>query len=431
MPTLFRRRPAPAEVPAVKSTSRPAAVPTYNVGAPSVAGRALPAAKAPRFQYPLRFWLPLRAIGYGLIFFGVLNFVSALVRVAVNHSLSLYTALVLIAALASLLFSVASGALIADALPSIELRPQGLAVTEFVRWRVLPWERIVQLRTMLLPGERYVIFVEYAGTPLSPEHVVYSLLAGLGPRAGIFYTSDIKGFDDLTRLILDARMRATPGLRVEDLIVEGVPMPVVEMAFNPLGTMAAKVPAPGADDTDEDGPPAERPVHQATPRQALVRMQLGLAAVPIALYWVDNLVNGGIPFLSNISLWTLIAGTVGLLVIGLLELPFVALAIQALGENFLGAGEFQVALDTYPYLEMPRVLAFMAMIALAAIQAPFFLIFIIWLVVIGYTAYLTLLFTMRLYRIGQNQALLAAGASALAQIFVLISYLMLHPPGLS
>jgi hypothetical protein len=44
---------------------------------------------------------------------------------------------------------------------------------------------------------------------------------------------------------------------------------------------------------------------------------------------------------------------------------------------------------------------------------------------------LTLLFTQRLYRITQNQAIMAGGAAAIVQLFVLIAYMMLRAPGLS
>ena len=171
----------------------------------------------------------------------------------------------------------------------------------------------------------------------------------------------------------------------------------------------------------------ERPT---IPRAQLIRMQLGITLVPVILFLIDNLINGGIPILTN-STGSLVLGTFGLLAIGLLELPFVALAIQAVGETVLGHGEFQVALNTYPYLELPRMLGFVVIFALIAIKAPFILVFLVWLGALVWTTYLTLLFTQRLYRITQNQAIMAGGAAAIVQLFVLIAYMMLRAPGLA
>ncbi len=429
MPTLFRKR-SGATVPAVKPSGRGAATPTYQVaGPPLAAGAVRSTGKAPRFSYPLAFWLPLRLAGYGVILLGFLALGGPISYVIRTFNAHYWAGLVVgvVATALGLLISLVAGALIADTLPSFEIRPDGLAVTEFVRWRVLPWQQITRLHSLTLPGDRYVIFIEYAGRPLSPEHLVYGLLAGLGRKNGVFYTSDISDFEDLTRAILDGRMRATPGVRVEDLLVEGVAMPVVQMGLDPLATMERVAGFDQVVEGDTLRSASPRPV---TPRATVVRMQLGLALVPVGLFWVDNLVNGSVPFLSG-DTWSLLTGTLGLLALGMLELPFVALAIQALGESTGSSGEQQAALDTYPYLEMPRVLAFVLLFALTVVKFPFILTFLVWLVAIAWVSYLTLLFTQRLYEIPQKQAYLAAGASALVQFLVLIAYNMLRFPGLT
>ena len=427
MPTLFRKR-SEAAVPTAVPSGRRATAPTYQVPTPGV-GASRPAGKAPRFSYPPAFWLPLRIAGYLVILLGVLALGRPLGYLISSFRVQFWSgvAVGVIALALGLLISLIAGALIADALPSFEVRPDGLAVTEFVRWRVLPWQRITRLHSLTLPGERYLIFVEYAGAPLSPEHLVYGLLAGLGRKNGVFYTSDIRDFEDLTRAILDGRMRATPGVRVEDLLVEGVAMPVVQMGLDPLATMDRVA---GFDQVVEGDTLRSASPRPATPRATLVRMQLGLSLVPVALFWVDNLVNGSVPFLSG-DTWSLLTGTLGLLALGMLELPFVALAIQALGESTVGNGEQQAALTTYPYLEMPRVLAFVLLFALTVVKFPFILTFFVWIAAIAWVSYLTLLFTQRLYEIPQKQAYLAAGASALVQFLVLIAYNMLRFPGLN
>jgi hypothetical protein len=436
--TLFKRKQRPAGLPGLRGAPA-ASGPTYRVGsysttavdAPPAPGRkAARAGKAaqdgPRFGYPLTLRLLPWAVALLIVLCGALRALHLLgAFVGLFGNFTMYSVLLVVTALLGLAASLAVAALVVDALPALQMQAQGLSVPTFPRTTVIPWQRIAKVHSLTLPGDRYLVFVEYAGRPLWPTHVVYALLAGLGPRAGIFFTSQIEEFEDLTRAILDMRMRFTPGLRAEDLLVEDGSLPVIQMAVNPLGTMdAARGPAP-------DPEARATPVRLTrTERLALTRTQLAIAAVPVLLFWVDNLVNGGAPLLSDTA-WSLAAGSVGLLLLGALELPFVALAIQAVGESAHGEGEFSRPLRAYPYLELPRLLVFAVLIALAAINAPFFLLFLLWLGAAAYTAYLTLLFTQSLYNVSQNQAMMAAGAAGLVQFFVLLAFSLLRFGGLA
>jgi hypothetical protein len=430
MPTLFRKK-AQGAAPALKGSG--SGTPTYVVGGYGAAGGAAPATKAQgkglRFTYPTQGWLPVRAAGYVVIALGLLSLTSSFGYIGRSFQASYGAGIAMgvLAAAATLLFSVIVGALIADALPSFEARHDGLAVTEFARWRVLPWNRIVRLHSMQLPGEQYIVCVEYAGRALSPEHIIYGMLAGLGMKNGVFYTSSIKDFDDLTGLIVEQCRRYKPGLRVEDVVIENSTMPVLQMALDPLATMDRVAGFHEVADGDNLESASPRP---AVPRATLIRTQLALAAIPVVLFWVDTLANGGLPLVAPDVLNKLFIGTLGLLLLGMLELPFVAVAVQALGETLVGSGEQRATLETYPHLEMPRVLAYVVMLALIVIKFPFFLVSLLWLAAIAYTAYLTLLFVQRLYSVSQQQAYLAAGASALVPFFVLILFNMLRFAGI-
>jgi hypothetical protein len=320
-----------------------------------------------------------------------------------------------------------------NAFPTFQPTGDGLVLRGFLRPITLPWARIAMLRAMELPGDRYLIFLEYNGRPLTIEHEVYALLAGVGRRPGIFLSAGVDRFDDLLRVILRQRIAVTPpglpGSSIESLMDEQGQMPLFQMLFDPQVTAIRIGDLPAV---DPDAPVdewhralnvvSERPKPRRAP---LVRLQAGLAALPVLVLWVDLLTRG---FLPNSG--TLVA-TFGLFVLGLLELWLVSLVEQALGESLFGQGLFNITFQVYPYLEMPRALAFLPILALLTVQGllgglSVLLGVLIWLAVAGWTAYLTALFTTRLYQVDIRKAALPGAASFVTQFVLVLLYLMLR-----
>jgi hypothetical protein len=292
---------------------------------------------------------------------------------------------------------------------------------------------VAMLRSMELPGDRYLVFLEYNGRPLTAEHQFYSTLAGLGNRPGIFITSAVDRFDDLLRLILRQRIAATPrglpGSTVESLLDEQADMLLFQMLFDPQVTSVRLGDLPAV---DPDAPVdewhraltavSERPKPRRAP---LIRLQAAMALLPVAIFWIDGLTRGFIP-----NYYTFIA-TLGLVGLGILELFLVALVVQALGENLFGLGLFNTAFQVFPYLELPRVPAFLLIFVLLALQGwlgglVILLAALIWLGAAAWTAYLTALFTMRLYQVDLRQAAIPGTASFAVQFVLVLLYLFLR-----
>jgi hypothetical protein len=389
-----------------------------------------------RFRYPRRLLWTVRLLGYGLILLALAALVSRLVWAAgeiARWGLGFQGWWLLIGPFVSLLLAFALGALLINAFPTFEPTGDGLVLHGFIRPITLPWARVAMLRSMELPGDRYVVFLEYNGRPLTFEHQFYSTLAGLGTRPGIFLTSAVDRFDDLLRLILRQRIAATPrglpGSSVESLLDEQADMLLFQMLFDPQVTAVrlGDLPAVDPDAPVDDWHRALTAVSErAKPRRApLIRLQVGMALLPVAIFWIDGLTRGFVP-----NYYTLIA-TVGLLGLGILELFLVALVVQALGENLFGLGLFNTAFQVFPYLELPRVPAFLLIFLLLALQGwlgglVILLAALIWLGAAAWTAYLTALFTMRLYQVDLRKAAIPGTASFAVQFVLVLLYLFLR-----
>lgn len=407
--------------------------------APPIPASALPpltpaAALPSKFRYPRRTFVLVRVIGYALLLLTLWNLVNNLIF-ASNFVIKgwEFNWHPLVGAFLAVLGAFALAALLINAFPTFEPRGDGLVMRGFIRPIVLPWSRVAMLRSMELPGERYLVCLQYTGMPLTFEHQVYSLLAGLGRLPGVFITSQIDHFDDLLRLILKQRIATTPpglpGSTVESLLDEGAQLPLFQMLLDPQVTAVRVGDLPAI---DPDAPVddlrnalidlSERAKGKRTPS---LRLQAALALLPVTVYWVDELTQGFIPNTG------MLVATVGLFVLGLLELYLVALVVQALGETLFGHGLFDTAFKVYPHLELPRAAAVFPLYALLMIQGligglAITLVVLGWLAAAGWTAYLTALFTGRLYQIDLRKAAPVGAASFAAQLVLVVLYLFLR-----
>jgi len=386
------------------------------------------------FRYPRRTFVGVRVLGYALLLLTIWNLVNNLIF-ASNFVIKGwdFNWHPLVGAFLAVLGAFVLAALLINAFPTFEPRSDGLVMRGFIRPIVLPWARVAMLRSMELPGERYVVFIQYNGMPLTFEHQIYAMLAGLGRLPGVFVTSQIDHFDDLLRLILKQRIATTapglPGSTVESLLDEAAQLPLFQMLLDPQVTAVRVGDLPSV---DPDAPVddlrnalidlSERAKGKRTPA---LRLQVALALLPVSVYWVDELTQGFIPNTG------MLIATVGLFVLGLLELYLIALVVQALGETLFGHGLFDTAFKVYPHLELPRAVVVFPLYALLMLQGligglAVTLVVLGWLLAAAWTAYLTALFTGRLYQIDLRKAAPVGAASFAAQLVLVVLYLFLR-----
>jgi hypothetical protein len=113
---------------------------------------------------------------------------------------SLYDPLWRLSVNAFLLFFLA--ALIRNFLPRLRLHEKGLQVRRGLGWATVPWERIVLVNTMSLPGDRMVILIQGRRLRLGPWFRFYSLLWGAGLKKGLLVTWHISEFDTLANSLV-------------------------------------------------------------------------------------------------------------------------------------------------------------------------------------------------------------------------------------
>ena len=395
---------------------------------------ALAPPPAQRFGYRGLTRLVVALLGYGLLGLAVLNPVVALAATwtAAFHGGGIPWPHLLGGFLGALVALLLADAIL-NAFPTFEPRGEGLVVRGFPRPLTLPWSRVTVLHSLELGPDHFVVFLEYSGHPIRFAHRLYGLLALLRPVPGIFFISALPQFDELMRLILKQRVATTlsglPGSTVESLLDEAPRMPLFEMLVDPQAAASdlAHLPPAGADlSSDQWQWELAAIAEQARTRKGpWLLLHAGLALLPILAFWLDGLTRGLLPDRDTL------VGTVGLALLGGLELCLVALAVQALGENLFGQGEFRIAFQVYPYLELPRGLAFVLILALLAVQpllgwvAPLFVL-LIWLLAAAWSAYLLVLFTMRLYLLELSKAVLPGVAAFGLQLLLILIYFSLH-----
>ncbi len=95
-------------------------------------------------------------------------------------------------------------------LPALQVHEQGLRVRRGLGWALVPWDQIVDIRSMTLPGERLVLLIQGQKLKLGPWFRLYPLLWGAGLRKGFLVTWHISDFNVLADALV-AHLQAIHG----------------------------------------------------------------------------------------------------------------------------------------------------------------------------------------------------------------------------
>jgi hypothetical protein len=309
---------------------------------------------------------------------------------------------------------------------SLQVTPQGLGVSELFGWRRIAWKDIGVLRVMELTASgRYVVMVPFKkGAKIGGPGPMLSLIprmlgaAQKGER-GVVVTSDLKNFERLLQLIVSYLAQAAGQVnpQIETLVDEEVMMPVAQLLFQPE-TALARLTRSSRQTEDFYG------VSVADKEPTLVwkrvlPVQLLIALGPALVMLADLLArNNERPVLPMHFVWV-----VGLLAMGVLELPFVARMVQGVGDLMVGSGQFKRSVLAYQELQAPRaVLVFLAA-AVVGSGMPAMIGQGLWFVGIVLTTILVTRYVQKLYYLPVTPALLATVATFIYQASVLALYL--------
>lgn len=324
-------------------------------------------------------------------------------------------------------------AFLVNAVSALRINPQGLGVAELFGWRLIPWKQVEVLRVMELGGKlggRYLVMIPFKGktTPNTPAPMLQWIPtlvgANRGGERGIILTSDMKNFERLLQLVVSyVAQAANPStsnanIVIESYVDEDVNMSTAQLLLDPENALerlshytlqTADAGPYGITEVDTD-PPVNWP--------RMMLRQLPIALLPAIVLFTDVLVRAvDRPFLLWHAFWAVV-----LLVMGLVELPFVAYLIQAVGELMVGGGKFKRAIWAYADLQIPRALSIMLGLSLLGVGLPSGFTQALWLAGIALTTLLTTRFVQKLYYMPVAHTILAAIGTFIAQLLVLALY---------
>ncbi len=352
-----------------------------------------------------------------------------------------------IQSLLGLIFAVILITFYNNLLPSVRVLDDVLEIRYGTRWLQLPWPAISKIRSAeFFGGKWFVVLIEAEEGYLKPIHNLYSLLFGSTAGPGIIVTSDIKGFDDLIKDVLNHKLDRWTAPRLPKSAAEVVatdPLTAVldENYFAaPLkaglearesmglltgmneGGIAAEEPDPTAvEEQPQTAPPPERlPITRGQAIGAAVT----LAAFPVAYYLVDALMFGPHLLSGFDQPIKVFSYALTLFIISLFETVVGAGVIFALGELFTGRSDralFRLELIAYPFTQLPRILAMMVALTLLVAHIGWLAV-LVWLGSIVWGAWNTALLTMRIYPLKLDRAALGGLATLVYGILILLTY---------
>ncbi len=415
---------APARAAAADVASAP---PTPNLQA--LAAELQQSALEGVFEYP-RNWLLVTKVAATLLL-ALSWFHVAMVTLSIVRSPRFQPNLLanwsLVGALIGAALAMFTAALLLNLFATIKVTPQGLGISELFGWRRVPWSQVEVLKVMEVSSKgRYVVLAPFRGptSPRTPAPMLKLIpaLTGVAGRGqqGVLLTSDIKNFDRLVQLILSymsqAAGQSVPA--IEAFIDEAAIMPVVQLLLDPEAALVrlARRANMQLSDYGLETPVDDEPV---LPWPKVMTRQLLIALPPAFCLLIDALVqSGGRPLLPVQLVSTLL-----LLVLGLVELPFMAKLVQAVGDLMVGSGQFKRSTWAYLELQAPRALLVLLGAALLGAGVPTAIPQLLWLAGIFITTFLTTRFVQRLYYLTLTQAMLASIGTFVFQLSLFALYL--------
>jgi hypothetical protein len=423
---------------------RAQAVPASNSPTPAYAGGAGVAAVASGeqaqpgvFQYPASWTLTTRALAGALVLLSLLHVFLAVPPMFRPYPYPPTPVGVVVWTVVGLALSMAAtwfiAALLVNVVPRLEIRTDGLGVRELFFTRIIPWDQIGVLRAMELKNkDRYVVFVPFTGgtqparLPAPMLSIIPALAGASRPgEHGVLFTSDVTDFNELMQGILSHVVRAPgrgPNARVEAFLEEDAVMPVVQLLLDPVSAVQRIT----RSDRNPDETPAEMNLYsindrdnlEPIPWKSVMLRQLPIAAMPAALLLADVFSRNTFrPSVISYVIWA-----VFLLLLGLGELPFVAMVLQSLGEMMVGSGRLDRAIWGYLELQAPRALTVVLGAALLGAGLPVMFTQAFWFAGIMLTTFLVTRFVQGMYFLPSTPTMIATAAAFIYQVSILGLY---------
>jgi hypothetical protein len=298
-------------------------------------------------------------------------------------------------------------------LPEIETRGDGLAIRNFGRWVLVPWSAIRSIKVTELSEESRIVLIQTAGLP------GYSRLASLiyegSLASGVLVTSAITNFEQvLQRVVLEvSRYQSARGAPADQPILQSdARSNLLLLSFRAGPTIDTLVAEAREDDTTK---------LLDTRRMLRAAGTMAWLALPPALLLLfDRAIQQGI--LPNGSI---IGGMIVLFLLGLLEWPLTALALQTLDDMTGGGEEGYRGFYLYPTIQLPRLLPLFVALLMVLLGVPFLPV-LLWLGAIVWSFLLAAGMAEALYDWRGGQLFAGGLIPVVFQLLILLAYLVVN-----
>ena len=297
-------------------------------------------------------------------------------------------------------------------LPNIETRSEGLAVRNFGRWVIVPWSAIRAIKVTELSEESRIVLIQAAaGLPS------YSRLASLiyegSFTPGILVTSAITNFEQvLQRVVLEvSRYQSEHGAPADKPIFQSdARSNLLLLSFRAGPTIDTLVAEARDDDTTK-----------LIDTRRMVRAagtMAWLALPPALLLLFDRSIQQGI-----LPDGSIIGGIIVLFLLGMLEWPLTALALQTLDDMTGGGEEGYRGFYLYPTIQLPRLLPLFVALLMVLLGVPFLPV-LLWLGAIVWSFLLAAGMAEALYDWRGGQLFAGGLIPVVFQLLILLAYLV-------
>ena len=314
----------------------------------------------------------------------------------------------LVAAHLMLLLAVPALLWLRNLLPSLESRTDGLAVRNMLngRWHVIPWQRVSAFKATEISEQSQVLLLQGRGLPGTGR--LSSAVYDGSVAPGLLITSAISHFQPLLAHALN---------NIAPLEQSGAP-PILQQDARSWLLWLSLRRRPALEALVAEARADEKTKAISVPRLfAAARPMAAVALLPALLLVAGGLLGDQVPSVG------LIAGAIGLWLVGMLEWPLVALVSVLLDENTGGGEEGYRALALYPSSQLPRVLPLLGALLVQLVGLPVLPV-LAWVGAIVWAFWLAAGLFESLYAWSGSQAILGGLLPVFWQLLLLLGFLV-------
>ena len=283
--------------------------------------------------------------------------------------------------------------------PQIIVRTDGLAMRTAFGTRVVPFNALRSIRSVELPGEQYLVWVD-SGHGLPLQNWIASLLFGRWLRSGFLLTNDLAGFENVVATLVAQVKQKYGEANFAGRFSEEKPSWLLSMLVSPFATIRQL---------------AAASIIPISTRDATWQM-ISVAASLALPQAVAAIINVQLPW-----------GALAVFLFALLEWPLASLYLADVPVDYIKRMEFQDVLRLYPVTQLPRWIVSAALTLLLIVGAPLFIMILVPVPAIALGCYWVFKLTGDWFAVRTPDALLGLLVTVIVQFMLYAVFVAMLP----